>query len=163
MFRRVEHPGVGTFLTAATPLAFDRGERVAPGIAPQLGQHTAQVLASVLASVGAPALTMATPSPRRHRTGPPGTTGDHPAPQRRSNRRAITPPHKPWIKSVACKANQVDLRDPRGQHRLDIPNSHYSDQEFHKRGIKSETEANQGKSSHFHSNPKRECMNIHPY
>ncbi|HVL56331.1 MAG TPA: CoA transferase [Burkholderiaceae bacterium] len=49
MFRRVDHPGVGSFLTAGSPLAFGRSAPVAPGVAPQLGQHTEQVLASVLA------------------------------------------------------------------------------------------------------------------
>lgn len=48
MFRRVEHPGYGTFLTASTPLAFSASERVAPGIGPSLGQHTDDVLGAVL-------------------------------------------------------------------------------------------------------------------
>jgi len=48
MFKRVEHPGAGTFLTATSPLAFSAAARVAPGVAPQLGQHTADVLRDVL-------------------------------------------------------------------------------------------------------------------
>jgi len=48
MFKRVEHPGVGTFLTATTPLAFSAAQRAAPGIAPALGQDTAQVLRELL-------------------------------------------------------------------------------------------------------------------
>ena len=48
MFRRVDHPGAGTFLTATSPLAFSAAERVAPGIGPQLGQHGETVLREVL-------------------------------------------------------------------------------------------------------------------
>lgn len=48
MFRRVEHPGYGSFLTAATPLDFSDVPRLAPLAAPRLGEHTSQVLACVL-------------------------------------------------------------------------------------------------------------------
>ncbi|HEX2828805.1 MAG TPA: CoA transferase [Burkholderiales bacterium] len=48
MFRRVAHPGVGEFLTATTPLAFSAAERVAPGVAPRLGQHGPEVMREVL-------------------------------------------------------------------------------------------------------------------
>lgn len=48
MFRNVEHPGIGTVLTAATPLAFGASPRVPPGVAPRLGEHTGAVLADVL-------------------------------------------------------------------------------------------------------------------
>ena len=48
MFRRVEHPGAGRFLTAGTPLAFSGAPRVAPGVAPRLGQHGAEVLSEML-------------------------------------------------------------------------------------------------------------------
>jgi 2-methylfumaryl-CoA isomerase len=48
MFRRVDHPGAGQFLTAASPLAFSAAQRVAPGIAPQLGQHGPDVLRELL-------------------------------------------------------------------------------------------------------------------
>jgi len=48
MFRRVDHAGVGEFLTATSPLAFSEAERVPPGRAPVLGQHTGQVLRDLL-------------------------------------------------------------------------------------------------------------------
>jgi 2-methylfumaryl-CoA isomerase len=44
MFRRTAHPGVGTFLTATTPLDFGATPRLPPGLAPRLGEHTDQVL-----------------------------------------------------------------------------------------------------------------------
>ena len=44
MFGRVDHPGVGRFLTATSPLAFSAAQRVPPGVAPQLGQHGPDVL-----------------------------------------------------------------------------------------------------------------------
>ena len=44
MFHRVAHPGVGSFLTATTPLDFGATPRVPPGVAPQLGEHTLAVL-----------------------------------------------------------------------------------------------------------------------
>lgn len=48
MFRRVDDPHTGRLLTAASPLDFSGASRVAPGIAPQLGQHSADVLRDVL-------------------------------------------------------------------------------------------------------------------
>lgn len=48
IFKRVNHPGAGEFLTATSPLSFSAAERVAPGVAPELGQHTEQVLRDVL-------------------------------------------------------------------------------------------------------------------
>jgi 2-methylfumaryl-CoA isomerase len=48
MFKRVDHPGAGRFLTATTPLAFSAAERVAPGVAPRLGQHGPEVLRELL-------------------------------------------------------------------------------------------------------------------
>ena len=48
MFRRVEHPGAGEFLTATSPLSFSAAKSVAPGVAPELGQHTEAVLREVL-------------------------------------------------------------------------------------------------------------------
>ena len=47
MFRRTAHPGVGTFLTATTPLRFD-DDTLPPGLAPRLGEHTQAVLRRVL-------------------------------------------------------------------------------------------------------------------
>jgi 2-methylfumaryl-CoA isomerase len=46
VFRRVTHPGVGTALTAATPLVFGDASRAPPAAGPRLGEHTASVLAS---------------------------------------------------------------------------------------------------------------------
>jgi 2-methylfumaryl-CoA isomerase len=48
MFKRVDHPGAGRFLTATTPLAFSAAERVAPGVGPRLGQHGPDVLRELL-------------------------------------------------------------------------------------------------------------------
>jgi 2-methylfumaryl-CoA isomerase len=48
MFRRTEHPGVGSFLTAASPLSFSAATRLAPGIAPRLGEHTRSALQALL-------------------------------------------------------------------------------------------------------------------
>ena len=48
MFRRTEHPGVGSFLTSRAPLTFATSQNLPPGIAPSLGQHTRSVLAEVL-------------------------------------------------------------------------------------------------------------------
>jgi 2-methylfumaryl-CoA isomerase len=48
MFRRLEHPGVGTFLTAASPLSFGGCERALPSLAPALGADTAAVLSEWL-------------------------------------------------------------------------------------------------------------------
>ena len=56
MFARVDHPGYGRFLTAASPLSFDGVPRVPPGTAPTIGRDTDAVLASVL---GLPAAELA--------------------------------------------------------------------------------------------------------
>jgi 2-methylfumaryl-CoA isomerase len=55
MFARVGHPGVGTFLTAASPLDFGAVPRLPPGVAPRLGEHTRAVLGEQL-GLGAQAL-----------------------------------------------------------------------------------------------------------
>lgn len=44
MFERVEHPGLGRFLTAGSPIRFGDTARVPPRPAPALGEHTADVL-----------------------------------------------------------------------------------------------------------------------
>jgi 2-methylfumaryl-CoA isomerase len=48
MFHRTEHPGVGCFLTATSPLHFGAQAQSLPGLAPGLGQHTRQVLQQLL-------------------------------------------------------------------------------------------------------------------
>ncbi len=59
MFRRTAHPGVGEFLTAATPLDFGAAARIAPGVAPRLGEHTRAVLAEQLGLADAELRTLA--------------------------------------------------------------------------------------------------------
>jgi 2-methylfumaryl-CoA isomerase len=59
MFHRTAHPGVGEFLTAATPLEFTAVGRIAPGIAPRLGEHTRAVLAEQLGLADAELRTLA--------------------------------------------------------------------------------------------------------
>jgi crotonobetainyl-CoA:carnitine CoA-transferase CaiB-like acyl-CoA transferase len=49
MLRRSAHPGVGEWLTAATPLAFGGVAPMPPGVAPRLGEHTRAVLREHLA------------------------------------------------------------------------------------------------------------------
>ena len=44
MFAMVDHPGVGRYLTAASPLRFSAAAPVSPGAAPELGRHTEEVL-----------------------------------------------------------------------------------------------------------------------
>ncbi|MEQ1768668.1 MAG: CoA transferase [Devosia sp.] len=44
MFARIEQPGIGSLLSAASPLNFAGSERLAPRPAPRLGEHTDQVL-----------------------------------------------------------------------------------------------------------------------
>jgi 2-methylfumaryl-CoA isomerase len=44
MFAEVEHPGLGSFLTAGSPLRFGAASAVPPRPAPSLGQHTEEVL-----------------------------------------------------------------------------------------------------------------------
>lgn len=48
MFRTVEHPGYGTFLTASTPIEFSQSPRVAPAPGPRLGEHGDEVLSTIL-------------------------------------------------------------------------------------------------------------------
>lgn len=48
MFADVAHPGIGTVLTPASPLAFASHARLAPQPAPRLGAHTDEILAEVL-------------------------------------------------------------------------------------------------------------------
>ena len=48
MFRHVDHPRAGRFLTATSPLAFSSAARVAPGAGPTLGEHGAGVLRELL-------------------------------------------------------------------------------------------------------------------
>lgn len=48
MFAPVDHPGVGTVLTPASPLDFASHARLAPQPAPRLGAHTDEILAEVL-------------------------------------------------------------------------------------------------------------------
>ncbi len=48
MFQRTLHPGVGEFLTATAPLAFDGAGRPGPGLAPALGEHSRAVLQQLL-------------------------------------------------------------------------------------------------------------------
>jgi 2-methylfumaryl-CoA isomerase len=44
MFEMVDHPGVGRYLTAASPLRFGAAAQVSPRAAPELGHHTKEVL-----------------------------------------------------------------------------------------------------------------------
>jgi 2-methylfumaryl-CoA isomerase len=48
MFRRTDHPGVGRFLTATSPLHFGAVARPSPGLAPSLGEDTRPVLRQLL-------------------------------------------------------------------------------------------------------------------
>ncbi len=53
MFRELEQPGIGTYLTPGSPLVFSASERVAPTRAPLLGEHTDQILGEELGLSGA--------------------------------------------------------------------------------------------------------------
>jgi 2-methylfumaryl-CoA isomerase len=44
MFSVVDHPGIGSYLTPGNPIAFSNVDRVAPGIAPRLGENTDEIL-----------------------------------------------------------------------------------------------------------------------
>jgi 2-methylfumaryl-CoA isomerase len=48
MFSMVDHPGVGTYLTPASPLEFSALERLKAVRAPRLGEHTDEILGEVL-------------------------------------------------------------------------------------------------------------------
>jgi 2-methylfumaryl-CoA isomerase len=48
MFRRIEHPGYGRFLTASSPLDFSASVRQPPAPAARIGAHTGAVLHDVL-------------------------------------------------------------------------------------------------------------------
>ena len=48
LFRDVEQPGIGTYLTPGSPVAFDGRLPVEPSRAPALGEHTEQILAEAL-------------------------------------------------------------------------------------------------------------------
>ena len=48
LFRDVEQPGIGTYLTPGSPVAFEGKLPVEPSRAPKLGEHTEQVLADAL-------------------------------------------------------------------------------------------------------------------
>jgi 2-methylfumaryl-CoA isomerase len=48
MFRRIDHPGYGRFLTAGSPLDFGASGRLAPAPAARIGEHTGAVLHEVL-------------------------------------------------------------------------------------------------------------------
>ncbi len=48
LFREVEQPGIGSYLTPGSPLAFGGALPMEPGPAPRLGQHTEEILADVL-------------------------------------------------------------------------------------------------------------------
>ena len=48
LFAAVQHPGIGTTLTARSPIDFAACEPVPPGVGPILGQHTDEVLLDVL-------------------------------------------------------------------------------------------------------------------
>ena len=47
MFRIVEHPGGGAYLTPGNPTAFYGLERNAPGRAPKLGENTEEILSEI--------------------------------------------------------------------------------------------------------------------
>ncbi|MEZ5245247.1 MAG: CoA transferase [Acidimicrobiales bacterium] len=53
MFREVEQPGIGTYLSPGSPIAFDGLLPTEPAPAPRLGQHTDEILAERLGLTGA--------------------------------------------------------------------------------------------------------------
>jgi 2-methylfumaryl-CoA isomerase len=48
LFRNVEQPNIGTYLTPGSPVAFDADIPVEPTAAPSLGEHTDQILSELL-------------------------------------------------------------------------------------------------------------------
>ena len=48
LFRNVDQPNIGTYLTPGSPVAFDGKLPVEPTPAPRLGEHTEAILADVL-------------------------------------------------------------------------------------------------------------------
>ncbi|HEU0070148.1 MAG TPA: CoA transferase [Alphaproteobacteria bacterium] len=48
MFARIDHPGIGSILTPASPLDFSSHERLAPQPAPRLGAQTDEILEGLL-------------------------------------------------------------------------------------------------------------------
>ena len=71
MFATTEHPGVGRFLTARSPLNLGDDRTSPPGLAPALGQHTRAVLHELLGLDGA-----ALQALERSGVIPPATAGD---------------------------------------------------------------------------------------
>ncbi len=47
MFSRLEHPGIGTYLTPGNPIAFSDAERIPPTRAPGLGENTDEILSEI--------------------------------------------------------------------------------------------------------------------
>ncbi len=47
MFSRLDHPGIGAYLTPGNPIAFSDVERIAPVRAPSLGENTDEILADI--------------------------------------------------------------------------------------------------------------------
>lgn len=48
MFQKVDHPGIGRYLTPGLPIEFSEVQRVPAGPAPRLGEHTDEILSEVL-------------------------------------------------------------------------------------------------------------------
>ncbi|MGB1629661.1 MAG: CoA transferase [Acidimicrobiales bacterium] len=48
LFRNLEQPGIGTYLTPGSPVAFGGTLPLEPTAAPRLGEHTEQILAETL-------------------------------------------------------------------------------------------------------------------
>ena len=44
LFSKVDHPGIGSFVTAASPVGFSASPSPPPSPSPRLGQHTDEVL-----------------------------------------------------------------------------------------------------------------------
>jgi 2-methylfumaryl-CoA isomerase len=52
MFSRLEHPGIGSYLTPGNPIAFSDAERIPPTRAPSLGENTDEILSEIGYSEG---------------------------------------------------------------------------------------------------------------